>query len=74
MALVKQKTRLPTRKMLAVILSGMIIGGIQAGLRYFWPDHPFAPVMDDLDIWLQGLVMVLTGYLTHEKQTEDVNG
>lgn len=70
MALVKQASKFPTRKIMAVILSGMIIGGAQALLKLFWPDHPFAPYMEDVDVWLQGLIMVLAGYMTKEKQVE----
>ena len=73
MALVNQASKLPTRKIMAVILSGMILGGIQSGLRLVWPDHPFAPYMEDVDIWLQGTIMVLAGYLTKEKADEPTN-
>lgn len=52
---------------MAVILSGMITGVIQSLLRYFWPDHPFSPYMEDVDIWLQGVIMVYAGYMTKEK-------
>lgn len=69
-ALVKQPSRFPTRKILAVILSGMILGILQSALRILWPDHPFAPYMDDFDVWLQGFIMVVAGYLTKEKRNE----
>lgn len=69
-ALVKQPSRFPTRKILAVILSGMILGILQSALRILWPDHPFAPYMDDFDVWLQGFIMVVAGYLTKEKTNE----
>lgn len=67
MTLVNQSTKLPTRKIMAVILSGMIIGGVQSALNIFWPDHPFAPYMEEVDIWVQGLIMIAAGYLTKEK-------
>jgi hypothetical protein len=67
MALVAQTSKFPTRKIMAVILSGMITGVIQSLLRYFWPDHPFSPYMEDVDIWLQGVIMVYAGYMTKEK-------
>lgn len=66
--LVKQPSRFPTRKIMAVILSGMIIGVCQSLLRIFWPDHPFAPYVDDIDVWLQGLIMVIAGYVTKERE------
>lgn len=68
MALVNQASKLPTRKVMAVILAGMVVGGIQSALGMFWPDHPFAPYMDELDIWVQGLMMIAAGYLTKERE------
>lgn len=66
--LIRQSSSFPTRKILAVILSGIILGVCQSLLRYFWPDHPFSPYMEDVDIWLQGLIMVIAGYITKEKE------
>lgn len=68
--LVKQPSRFPTRKILAVILSGVILGVCQSLLRLFWPEHPFAPYMEDVDIWLQGLIMVIAGYITREREKD----
>lgn len=58
---------------MAVILSGMVVGGVQSALNLFWPDHPFAPYMSELDIWVQGVIMVAAGYLTKEKIDEDLD-
>jgi hypothetical protein len=63
-----QPTKLPTRKILAVIVSGAILGGVQSALAIFWPDHPFMGLMEQADIWIQAGVMVLAGYLTREKE------
>lgn len=68
MALVNQASKFPTRKIMAVILSGMITGVIQSLLRYIWPDHPFSPYMEDVDIWLQGVIMIYAGYMTKDKE------
>ncbi len=65
--LVKQKTAWPVRKILAVIVAGAVVGGVQSGLNTFWPDHPFADVLENLDVWVQYAVMALAGYLTKEK-------
>lgn len=62
-----QPTKLPTRKILAVIFSGAILGAAQSALSLFWPDHPFAPFMQEVDIWLQGIIMVMAGYFTKER-------
>lgn len=72
MALVEQASRFPTRKIFAVIVSGMILGGVQSGLLLIWPDHPLTPFMEDVDIWLQGIVMIAAGYFTREKEQEIV--
>jgi len=65
--LVNQKTKFPTRKLLAVIVSGAIIGGVQAGLQFVWPDHPFMVLLEQADIWIQAGVMALSGYLVRER-------
>lgn len=67
MALKNQDTKMPTRKMMAVIISGAIMGIAQSLLSVYWPDHPFAPYMSDVNIWLQGIVMVAAGYFTKER-------
>jgi len=64
--LVVQKSVRPTRKIFAVIVAGAVIGGVQAGLSTFWPDHPFAPMMEELDSWIQFTVMAIAGYMTKE--------
>jgi hypothetical protein len=63
----KQPTALPTRKILAVIVSGAVLGAVNSALDLFWPDHPLAVLMGDLDIWIQWGVMALAGYYTRER-------
>jgi len=63
-----QSSKLPTRKILAVIVAGMVVGGLQSGLNLLWPDHPFAPIMQDLDLWVQTGVMIVAGYMVKDKQ------
>lgn len=65
--LVTQPNAFPVRKVLAVMISGMIIGAVQSLLALFWPDHPFAALMDQADIWIQFVVMSLAGYFTKER-------
>lgn len=67
MTLKNQPTAMPNRKIMAVIISGMIVGGIQSALGIFWPDHPFAPIMSELDMWIQFGVMAFAGYMVKEK-------
>ena len=66
-SLINQPNRLPTRKIAAVIISGMVTGGIQAALGIFWPEHPLAPLLDQLDIWVQAGVMVAAGYFVRDR-------
>ena len=65
--LVKQPTSFPVRKVLAVIVAGAVVGGIQSGLNLVWPDHPFAELLEQVDIWVQYAVMAFAGYMTKEK-------
>lgn len=71
--LVNRPNAFPTRKILAVIISGAVLGGAQAALNLFWPDHPFGVLMEDLDVWIQAGVMVLAGYMTKERESSDVD-
>lgn len=65
--LVTRTSALPTRKIFAVIVSGAVLGGIQAGLNLVWPDHPFAVVLEEADIWIQFAVMTIAGYMTKDE-------
>lgn len=66
--LVTRNSPLPTRKIFAVIVAGMVVGGVQAGLKLLWPDHPFGEVLENLDVWIQGAVMIAAGYMTRDKE------
>ena len=72
MTLVNQPSWHPTRKLVAMMVSGAIMGMAQTLLRHYWPDHPFAPFMQDIDLWLQGAVMIAVGYFTRNKTNEPV--
>jgi hypothetical protein len=67
MSLVNQPSFLPTRKMMAVIISGAIMGAVNQLLNIYWPEHPFIDLLDDVEIWLQMGIMVVAGYMTQEK-------
>lgn len=66
--LVVQQSAMPTRKIFAVIIAGMLAGLVQSLLKVYWPGHPFGGMMADLDIWIQALIMVIAGYVTKEKE------
>ena len=61
--LVNQPNAMPTRKLWAVIISGMVVAGIRAGLSHVWPDHPLEPMLIELGPWLQTAIMALAGYM-----------
>lgn len=63
-----QATRRPARKIMAVIISGAILGGVEAGLNLLWPDHPFTPLMEQFGLWIQAGVMIAAGYLVKERE------
>ena len=67
MVLVTQNSFWPTRKVWAMIISGALMGIIQSLLANYWPDHPFADQMVNLDIWLQGTIMAVAAYMYREK-------
>lgn len=69
--LVNQKTFRPTRKIFAVMVAGAVVGGIQAILNLYWPEHPFAPWMENIDSWVQFAVMAAAGYLTKEREVSE---
>ena len=68
MTLKTQPTKMPTRKIAAVIISGALLGAVQSGLDLLWPDHPFAPLMEQFDIWIQMGVMVAAGYMVKDRE------
>ena len=70
--LVTQNSAGPTRKLMAMIISGAILGAGQTALRIIWPDNPFAPFLADVDIWLQGAIMIMFGYFTRNRESVDV--
>lgn len=67
MTLKTQPSKMPTRKIAAVIVSGAVLGAAQAALDLLWPDHPFAPLMEQADIWIQMGVMALAGYMVRDR-------
>lgn len=73
MTLVNQPTYRPTRKIMAIIIAGAVAGAVNQALAIFWPDHPFAPIMDDFEIWVQMGIMVIAGYMTKEKDVTQPN-
>lgn len=71
--LINQPSKWPMRKILAVVISGAIIGAISNTLDVFWVDHPFAEYYEGWDQWLQLLIMSWAGYMTKERVSDAPN-
>ena len=65
MALVKQPTAGPTRKMWAVILTGIIMGAIMTVTKEYAPD--MADDVAGLEVWINAGVMAFAGYWTKDR-------
>lgn len=73
--LVTQKSWVPTRKMLAVIITGAIMGALRAAAGIFFPDSALMVLLDELDAsiltWvdyaLTAVPMIIAGWLTKER-------
>ena len=65
MALVKQSTAGPTRKMWAVILSGIIMGAVTSVTKEYAPD--MAADVAGLEVWINAGVMAVAGYWTRDR-------
>lgn len=64
--LVTQPTAAPTRKMWAVILSGIVTATVQTLLETYAPDLPVTEILAQVDVWVQALVMAGFGYAVRE--------
>jgi hypothetical protein len=65
--LVTQPTAAPTRKMLAVILSGIVTATVQTLLETYAPGLPITEVVAQIDVWVQALVMAGFGYAVKDR-------
>jgi VanZ family protein len=62
-----QPTAWPTRKLAAVIIAGMVVGGLQAAAQAFFPGYNATELLKHVDFIVQGLVMAAAGYWTKER-------
>lgn len=67
MKTVDQPTARPTRKMLAVIIAGIIAAAAQTVLVRAFPGYPFAEVIESIDYLVQGACMAASGYFVRER-------
>lgn len=69
MTLINQPSRNPTRKLWAVIISGGILGAINAALTVAFPGTEFMYILDQLTPYLIGILMAIAGYFTRDAET-----
>lgn len=67
--LIKQPSKMPTRKLAAAIVAGMLFGAIQTLANIYAPDIAESVLMSNIEVWVQGAVMVAAGYFTRERAT-----
>ena len=65
--LATQPTAAPTRKMWAVILSGIVTATVQTLLETYAPGLPITEVVAQIDVWFQALVMAGCGYAVRDR-------
>ncbi|TPE42928.1 hypothetical protein [Amaricoccus solimangrovi] len=65
--LVDQPSAAPTRKLWAVILSGMVISVLRTLLTTYAPELPAEDLLAQLGPYVQLGVMAAAGYLTRER-------
>mgnify|MGYP000388873362 CR=1 FL=1 len=65
--LVTQSSKSPTRKVWAVILSGVIVGAVQGGLSAAFPEADWRPLLQEMGPWVTAAIMSAAGYLTRER-------
>jgi hypothetical protein len=64
MTKINQPTANPTRKLWAVMISGALVGAVQAGLGFVMPESGVNQIIADFEPFVYGGVMVLAGYFT----------
>ena len=66
MAKVKQPSKKPTRKIVAVILASAITAAAQSAVDLFFPELESALLLEELRYWIQAGIIALAGYMTHD--------
>ena len=64
---VNQPTPLPTRKMMAVMVSGAAMIVVQMLLQNYAPEVPATEFLMQFELFVRALVMAFFGYMTKER-------
>ena len=67
MTLVNQPTKAPTRKMMAVMIAGIVTLVAQTALQTYFPDMKVAEFLKQLELIIQAIVMTGAGYVVKER-------
>jgi hypothetical protein len=65
--LIDQPSRMPTRKIAAAIIAGMVTGALQTAVPMLWPDFPIVAFLEQVDIWVQGAAMTAAAYIVRDR-------
>ena len=65
--LINQPSWMPTRKLAAAIIAGAIFGALQSLINIYAPELADSVMLANVEVWLQGIVMVAAGYFTRER-------
>lgn len=59
-------TKIPKRKIIVTFVTGALVGGTTSVLTLVWPDHPFAPFLEDFRGWVEVGVALTAGLIVKE--------
>ena len=66
MTLKTQPSKMPTRKMWAVIVTGAVVGAATEALNTFVPGTNWQPFVEANSQYITALLMALAGYITKD--------
>ena len=67
MTLINQPSKMPTRKVMAVIVSGAVVGAGRAALDIVWPGHPLDAAFQEFGTVITAGILVAAGYMTKDR-------
>jgi hypothetical protein len=65
--LVDQPSLAPTRKLIAMIIAGAIMGTIQSLVVHYFPETDFSQILPQVGVWVNGAAMIVVGYFTRNR-------
>lgn len=65
--LVNQPTKAPTRKLMAMVIIGLLTGGANSALMAYLPAEAVTAIMEQFGPYIQVAIMAVVGYFTRNK-------